>query len=311
MIEARSVGIVGVGSVGTAAAYATFLRRAASEILLVDLEHARAEGVAMDVMHGQALVGRTDVRAATFAELAASQIIVITAGRNQRPGETRLQLLRDNANVVRTIIGELDRHAPEAILLVATNPVDILTDIAIAESSRPASRILGTGTTLDSARFRALLGLAYGVSPRAVHAMVIGEHGESQVPLWSLATVGGSRIVDGPIAGVSLDGAARDRIARETRCAASEIISRKGHTDLGIGVVVARLVEDLLDDARVVHPVSVKAHGELGVDGVCLGIPCILGRAGVIERTTPKLDETERRALHASAEALRTARATL
>lgn len=300
MIQQRSVAIVGAGSVGVAAAYAMFTRRFASEILLVDKDRGRAEGQAMDLMHGQALVGRVDVRAATFADVARAQVVVIAAGRGQKRGESRLDLVRGNAEVLREVVSELDRHAPDAVVLVATNPVDVLTGLAVSWSKRPAGRILGTGTTLDSARFRALIGARFDVSPPSVHAYVLGEHGESQVPIWSQAAIGGVRL--------ALDDAERARIAETTRTAAREIIARKGYTDLAIGVVIAHLVGAILADEHGVHPLSVPLDGEYGLRDVCLSVPCVLGREGVVTKLTPALADDEIAALRASAEILRAAR---
>jgi L-lactate dehydrogenase len=205
------------------------------------------------------------------------------------------------------VIGELDRHAPHAIVIVATNPVDVLTRLAIRASARGAGRIFGTGTTLDSARFRALLGEAFGVSPRSIHAHVLGEHGESQVPVWSTARVGGASLDDEAASGRSLDAARRKEIEDRTRGAARAIIERKGRTDLAIGTVIAHLTVAVLGDERSVQPLSVPLEGEYGLHDVCLGIPCVLGRSGVIERIVPALAPNELAALTRSADALRAA----
>lgn len=299
MIQSRSVAVVGAGSVGIAAAAAMFVQKTASEILLVDKDAGRAEGHAMDLMHGQALVGRADVRAASFAELGGAQVVVVAAGRNQKKGESRLELLRDNVQTISAIVEELDRHAPNAIVLVATNPVDVLTHVALKRTKRPSARVIGTGTTLDSARFRALIGAALDVSPRSVHAYVLGEHGDSQVPIWSQAAFGGVR--------VELDDAVRTRIADATRTAAREIIARKGYTDLAIGVVIAHLVRAILSDERGVHAVSVPLEGQLGIRDVCMSMPCILGRDGLVRVLEPELDDGEVEGLRTSANVLRQA----
>lgn len=299
MIPSRSVAVVGTGSVGVAAAYAMFVENVASELLLVDKEHARAEGHAMDLMHAQAVVGRVDVRPTSFAELARAQVVVITAGRNQKRGESRLDLLRGNAEIVSSIVDELDRHAPDAVLLIATNPVDVLTRIALRRTKRPAARVIGTGTTLDSARFRALIGASLGISPRSVHAQILGEHGDSQVAIWSQATYGGVP--------VSLDAAERARIGESTRSAAREIIARKGYTDLAIGAVIAHLVRAILMDERGVQALSVPLEGQLGIRDVCLSMPCILGCEGIVRIVEPELEPEEMEALRASADVLRRA----
>jgi L-lactate dehydrogenase len=303
----RTVAIVGVGSVGVAAAYALFTRRAVSQLLLVDQDPKKAEGEAMDLMHGQALVGRVSVRAARYDELGEASVVVVAAGRNQKRGESRLDLLRGNAEVIRSVMSELDRHAPDAIVIIATNPVDVLTRLAIRASTRAAGRVFGTGTTLDSARFRALLGEAFGVSPRSIHAHVLGEHGDSQVAIWSTARVGGASLDDEAACGRALDDADRKSIEERTRGAARAIIERKGRTDLAIGTVIAHLVGAVLGDERSVQPLSVPLEGEYGLADVCLGIPCVLGRDGVTARIVPALSADELAALTLSADTLRAA----
>jgi L-lactate dehydrogenase len=307
MIQKRTVAVVGTGSVGRAAAQALFVRRSASEILLVDKDEASARGEAMDLMHAQALVGRVSVRAVPADQLASAQVVVITAGRSQKRGESRLDLLKGNAEIVRDVMATLDRHAPEAVVVVATNPVDVLAGLAARETSRARGRVLGTGTTLDSARLRAIIGETYSVSPRSVHAYVLGEHGDSQVPIWSQAAIGGTRIAEGSVLGRVLDAATKEAMATRTRTAAREIIALKGRTDSAIGVVISHLVEAILADEQGVHPLSVPLEGEYGLTGVCLGIPCVLASDGVVARMAPELDAGERAALHRSADLLREA----
>jgi L-lactate dehydrogenase len=305
MIQRRTVGIVGTGNVGIAAAYALFLRRQASDIVLIDKDMRRAEGEAMDLMHGQSLVGRATVRAGSYEDLADAQVVLISAGVAQQPGETRLDLLNRNAEVFREIAVALDRHAPGAILVIATNPVDILTWVMQELSSRPAARIIGTGTMLDTARFRALLGAHYGVDPRSVHAYILGEHGDSEVPLWSSASIGGQAIEDRTVLGRSWDREVMDTLFDQVRRAAYAIIDRKGYTNLAIGVVLAQLVEALLEDQKSVLPVSVRLDGEYGIGNVCLSIPCVVGIEGVEGRVLPGVDAQELAGLMHSAEVLR------
>jgi L-lactate dehydrogenase len=231
MIQTRTIGIVGAGHVGMAAAYALFLNRTAGEIILVDKDRRRAEGEAMDLMHGQPYVVPAAVRAGDYADLSGAQIVVICAGVSQQPGESRLDLLKRNAQVLDEVVAQLDRHAPEAILIIASNPVDILTFIVQETSRRPPQRVIGTGTMLDSGRFRSLLGGHYGVDPRSVHAYIVGEHGDSEVPLWSSAAIGGVPIAEATVLGRVFDRAAMDRLFEDVRRAAYEIIARKGYTN--------------------------------------------------------------------------------
>ena len=305
MIQRRTVGIVGTGNVGTAAAYAMFNQSLASEILLLDQDSRRAEGEAMDLMHGQQLVGRITCRAVDYPDMGNAQVIVLSAGASQKsPDETRLDLLQRNADIFREIIIQLDKHAPSAILVVATNPVDVLTYICQELSSRPNRRIIGTGTLLDTARFRALLGRHYGVDPRSVHAYILGEHGDSEVPIWSNATIGGQNVYQRTVLGKEWEPETMQSIFEQARDAAYEIIDRKGHTDAAIGVVIARIVRAVLEDQQNVLPVSTRPDGAYGIEDVCLSIPCVVGLEGMEKRVDPELSEDEQEALRASAQAL-------
>jgi len=312
MIQRRTVGIVGTGNVGTAAAYAMFNQSLASEILLLDQDSRRAEGEAMDLMHGQQLVGGITCRAVDYPALSNAQIIVLSAGASQKsPDETRLDLLQRNAEIFREIIIQLDKYAPNAILVVATNPVDVLTYICQELSSRPNRRILGTGTLLDTARFRALLGRHYGVDPRSVHAYILGEHGDSEVPIWSNATIGGQKIHGQTVLGKEWEEETMQSIFEQARDAAYEIIDRKGHTDTAIGVVIARIVRAVLEDQQNVLPVSTRPDGAYDIEDVCLSVPCVVGLEGMEKRVDPELSSDEREALRDSAQALYNSRVDL
>ena len=305
MIQRRTVGIVGTGNVGAAAAYAIFNQSLASEIILTDKDMRRAEGEAMDLMHGQILVSRMNVRAGDYADLSDAQVIIISAGAGQAsPDESRLDLLQRNANIFREIIGALDEHAPGAILVVATNPVDVLTYISQQLSTRPDRRIIGTGTLLDTARFRALLGRHYGVDPRSVHAYILGEHGDSEVPIWSNANIGGQPILDRTVLGKPFERPVMQNLFEEARDAAYDIIERKGHTDTAIGVVIARIVRTILNDQKSVMPVSTSPGGAYDIHDVCLSVPCVVGIEGVEARVTPELSDDELDGLRASADTL-------
>ena len=312
MIQRRTVGIVGTGNVGTAAAYARFNQSLASALLLLDQDSRRAEGEAMDLMHGQQLVGGITCRAVEYPALSNAQIIVLSAGASQKsPDETRLDLLQRNAEIFREIIIQLDKYAPNAILVVATNPVDVLTYICQELSSRPNRRILGTGTLLDTARFRALLGRHYGVDPRSVHAYILGEHGDSEVPIWSNATIGGQKIHGQTVLGKEWEEETMQSIFEQARDAAYEIIDRKGHTDTAIGVVIARIVRAVLEDQQNVLPVSTRPDGAYDIENVCLSVPCVVGLEGMEKRVDPELSSDEREALRDSAQALYNSRVEL
>lgn len=306
MIQRRTVAIIGTGNVGVAAAYALFIQRLASEIILVDLDREKAEGEAMDLMHGQLLVGNVTVRAGGYEDLSEAQVVVVTAGVGQKSAsESRLELLNRNAKVFKGIIDELDKHAPQAILIIATNPVDILTYVSLTLSSRPAERILGTGTLLDTARFRALLGRYYNVDPQSVHAYILGEHGDSEVPIWSQANIGGKPIKEADILGKSFDREEMQDLFEQARDAAYEIIGRKGFTNSAIGVVIARIVKTILEDEKSVIPVSVPLSGEYGIEDVCMSLPCVIGLEGVKSAVLPKLADDEKEGLRKSARVLK------
>ncbi len=304
-IQKRTVGVIGTGNVGVAAAYALFMQQTASDLILLDKDQRRAEGEALDLMHGQTFAGPTRVRVGDYADLSEAQVIVIAAGVGQRPGETRLDLMERNVAVFRAILTELDRHAPTALLVIATNPVDVLTYVAQELSTRPPQRIIGTGTMLDTARFRSLLGEHYGVDPRSVHAYILGEHGDTEFPVWSDAGIGGLRLVGNTINGRPYDRPALDAIFERTRRSAYDIIERKGYTNLAIGLVIARLVQTILDGQHSVLPVSVRLHGEYGISGVCLSLPSIVSEDGLETSILPELDDTELAAMHHSANVLR------
>ncbi|MEJ2642233.1 MAG: L-lactate dehydrogenase [Desulfosarcinaceae bacterium] len=301
MIQKRRIGIIGTGHVGVAAAYALFLRGLASEIVLIDRDAERAEGEAMDLTHGRAFGESVDVSSGSYEDLADAQVVVVTAGVAQQPGESRLNLLNRNAEVFRDIVAQLDRHAPQAALVIASNPVDILTHITQRLSRRDPRCVIGTGTLLDTARFRTLLGRHYGVDARSVHAYIVGEHGDSEVPLWSSASIGGVRLVDHTVMEIPFDENRMRQLFEAVRDAAYAIIVRKGYTNTAIGVAIVRLVAAILDDQRSVLPVSRRLNGEYGLTDICLSIPSVIGRQGVEGAILPPLDATELEGLERSA----------
>jgi len=305
MIQKRTIGIIGTGHVGVAAAYAVFIAGLCSDIILVDKNHLQAEGEAMDLMHGQAFAGSVSVRAGTYEDLAVAQVVVIAAGAATVAGESRLTLLSRNVEVFSEIIKQLDHHNPEAVLIIASNPVDIMTCFCQLHSRRPNARVIGTGTMLDTARFRALLGRHYEVDPRSIHAYIIGEHGDSEVPLWSTAHIGGVPILGQTVLGKPYNQSAMDRLFESVRTAAYEIITRKGYTSAAIGLSIVRLVAAVLNDQKSVLPVSRKLTGEYGIEHVCLSIPSIVGLQGVENAILPKLSALEHESLVHSTDILK------
>ncbi|MCB9949040.1 MAG: L-lactate dehydrogenase [Rhodospirillaceae bacterium] len=302
------IGIVGAGAVGSTAAYAMVLRGVGSEVVLVDRNEALARAQAQDIVHATPFASPIQVRAGDYEALAGAGIVVLSAGVGQRPGETRIQLLDRNAEVFRAVIPQVLAVAPDAILLVATNPVDVMTQAALSISGLPRARVIGSGTILDTARFRALLGEHLGVSPRSVHAYVLGEHGDSEVLHWSGARAGAMSVrafaaqVRMPLTDAVMAG-----IDEAVRRAAYRIIDGKGATYYGIGAGLARIAQAILADDRSVMTVSTLNDEVEGVADVALSLPRIVGAAGILQDMQPDLDDGERDALRRSAETLKAA----
>ena len=305
MLHRHTIGIVGTGQVGMAAATALFQQRIARELILIDLDRKRAEGEAMDLMHAQGYVGRRRVWAGDYSDLSSAQIVIITAGVGQKPGEDRLSLLNRNAAVFKQIAEQLDLHAPKAILIVASNPVDILPYVMQELSERPDEKVIGTGTMLDTTRLRTLLAEHYQVDPRSVHALILGEHGDSEFAVWSRANIGGTPLRNQTILGRPYDPDFLDETFQQVRTAAYEIIERKGYTNWAIGLVLAHLVRTIQEDQGSVLPISVRLHGEYGIENVCLSIPVAVGIGGAGERVLLPLNDDEQQALVASANTLK------
>jgi L-lactate dehydrogenase len=297
--------------VGSASAFALVMSGVGREIVLVDLNRARAEAEANDIYHAVPFAHPLTVRHGDYADLAGAQVVVIAGGVAQKPGETRLQLLQRNADVFRQIVPSVLRQAPEAMLLVVTNPVDIMTHLAAhfaGEFRVPQTRIIGSGTTLDTARFRALLGRHFGVDPHHVHAYVLGEHGDSEVLAWSQATIAGLSLDEfGKVHGKPLTTSQRQQIDENVRRAAYQIIAGKGATYYGIGSAVARIVDVLLHDQRAILTICSRIAGVPDCDGVTLALPHLVGGEGALATIPLPLDSTEREALRRSAGTLREA----
>jgi L-lactate dehydrogenase len=299
------VGIVGTGMVGASAGFALALSGGASEVVLVDMNAARAQAEAEDIAHAVPFGRALMVRAGGYADLAGAGVVILAAGVNQQPGETRLALLARNAEVFRAVVAQVMSAAPDAILLVATNPVDIMTDIATRLSGLPPERVIGSGTILDTARFRSLLGAHLGIAPQSVHAYVLGEHGDSEVLAWSSARAGSLPLASfAAQVSAAITGDVRARIDDGVRRAAYRIIAGKGATWHGIGAGLARIVRAVAGDEQAVLSVSIRREQVLGIGPVALSIPRVVGRTGVTADLMPDLDEAETEALAASARLL-------
>jgi L-lactate dehydrogenase len=306
------VAIIGAGHVGATTAYALLLSGLAPEIVLVDLDARRAEGEAMDLMHAVPFSDPVRVWAGGYDDVEGAAVVVLTAGANQRPGETRLELLGRNAAILQEIVPQVIAKAPDAILLMTTNPVDVLTWATLSTSRLPAERVIGSGTILDTARFRSLLSRHFGVDARSVHAHIIGEHGDTEVAAWSIATIGGMPLADFQAArGRALDHETRERIVTDTRRAAYEIIERKGATYYAVAAGVVRIIQAILRDESGVLTVSSRLAGSYGLADVCLSLPCIVNRSGIAQLLDPPLADDELAALHHSADVLKSAQQSL
>ena len=297
----RRVGLIGVGSVGASVAVSTLHSGAADELLLSDLNTERAEGEAMDLAHGAAFYPAASVRTAPIEEMNDADAVVVTAGRNGKPNESRLDLLRDNAKIVRTIGRQLKKC--RGVIVVVSNPVDVLAQVMTEAAGLPPGRVLGTGTMLDSARFRHAISQTLGVDPRSVHAQIVGEHGDSQAPLWSGARVGGVPLRSWP----GWDKLQEPRLADQVRTAAYEIIRRKGATNHAIGLVTAELLRCMLRGERRVLTVSRLQDGAAGLRDVALSLPTVVSSQGALQVVEPEMSGDERERLLRSAEVLRKA----
>jgi len=302
---------VGAGYVGATAAYALVMRGVGREVVLVDKNADRAVAEADDIRHAIPFANPLEVSAGDWDSLEGCRAVVLCAGVGQRPGETRLDLLKRNAQVFQEIVPEVLKRAEGAALVIATNPVDVMTQLAArfaAACGVPRERVLGSGTTLDTARFRSLLGAHCGVDPHHVHGYVVGEHGDSEVLTWSLVTVGGMPLEDfARLRRISLTDAVRQEIDQKVRRAAYTIIAGKGATYYGIGSALARIIEVILHDQRSILTVCTPADDVQGVRDVTVALPRLVGGAGVLQTFPLPLDPREQELLRASANVIRQA----
>lgn len=306
------VAVVGTGNVGATFAYALLLSGLAAEIVLIDANHTKAEGEAMDLNHTVPFTHPTRVWAGTYADCAGATVTVISAGAAQKPGETRLDLVKKNTAIFRQIVPEVARNNPEGIIIIATNPVDVLTYVTWKLSGLPAQQVMGSGTILDTARFRYMLSQHFDVDPRSVHANIIGEHGDSEVPVWSLANIAGMRLEDYCKAqGLSLDQSAMDNIFAQTRDAAYHIIQRKGSTYYAVAAGLMRLVEAILRDQSTVLSASSLISNYYDIEDVCLSLPTVIDRRGIERVLRLELRNDEIEALRHSSQILKSTIAQL
>jgi len=302
------VGVVGSGFVGSTGAYAIALSGAASEVVLLDLNADLARAQAEDILHATPFGGPVRISAGDYPQLKGAGLVVLACGVGQRPGETRLQLLERNAEVFGKVIPRVLEYAPESMLLIVSNPVDVMTQVVTRISGLSAGRVIGSGTILDTARFRTLLGEYLGVAPQSVHAYVLGEHGDSEVLVWSSAKVGGVPLLDfAEQSGRPVTEEIKSRVDDGVRRAAYRIIEGKGATYYGIGAGIARIARAIRDDERAVLTVSAFTPEVEGVEEVTVSIPRVESAMGVVATLPPALSEKEHSELRKSAQILKEA----
>ena len=300
-IDLRKAAIIGCGFVGSATAFTLMQSKLFSELVLIDVDKARAEGEAMDISHGMPFAAPMKIYAGSYDDIVDADIIIITAGANQKPGETRLELVKKNVAIYKNIIPEIANRRCRGILLIVSNPVDILTLAALKLSGFPENRVIGSGTVLDTARLKNMLGKQLGIDNRGVHAFIVGEHGDSEVAVFSSANVSGI-----PLEQIYEEYESHTkRIYEEVKNSAYEIIERKQATYYGIAMAIKRICECIVRDEHSVLPVSSLMHGQYGISDIVLSMPAVVDAGGVEQILPVSLDEEERARLHTSAKALR------
>lgn len=300
------VAIIGTGFVGASAAFALSLNQMANEVVMIDVLKEKAEGEALDINHGLSYLGQMSVYAGDYSDCADCDAIVVTAGANRKPGETRIDLAKKNVAIAKQITENIMKYYTRGVILVVSNPVDILTYKIQKWSGLPRGRVFGTGTVLDTSRFRYLLSQRLNVDIRNVHGYIIGEHGDTQLPVWSATHIAGIKIseyFDDPANGFSEEEKAA--IAQDVKKAGAEIIKRKGATYYAIAVAINTILESLLKNQNTIRTVSSVINGEYGIDDVALSLPSIVNSEGVKEIINFNLTDEERSALEYSAEQLK------
>ena len=304
-VDTRKAAMIGCGFVGSASAFALMQSGLFSELVLIDANHDKAEGEAMDIAHGLPFAGQMKIYAGDYDDIVDAAVIIVTAGAAQKPGETRLDLVNKNVNIFKSIIPEIAKRNYKGILLIVANPVDILTYTAVKLSGLPENRVIGSGTVLDTARLKYALGEHLVVDSRSVHSFIIGEHGDSEIVAWSSTNVSGIPVNDFcELRGHFNHEEAMHRIADDVKNSAYDIIEKKGATYYGIAMSVKRICECIMRDEKSILPISSMMHGEYGISDICLSMPTVVGREGVETRVPIQLNEQEESALSASAEQL-------
>ena len=300
------VGIIGAGQVGSATAFALIMRGVARKIVLIDANEKRAQAEAMDIAHAAPFAYANKIKAGTYADLEGCEVVIVTAGANQKPGETRIDLLGRNVKIFESIIPQVVAAAPTCTLLITSNPVDIMTEVALKLSGFPKERVIGSGTVLDTSRFRTLLGYHLGISPKSVHANVLGEHGDSEVLVWSNGDGGTVQIEElARMEGRPFTPEIKAKIDDCVRNAAYQIIEGKGATFYGIAGALCRICQAITTNEYAILTVSSHHEEVEGVKDVCISMPTVIGKRGVHSVIFPRLSESEHRDIKFSAEKIK------
>ena len=306
MVNYNKVVMIGCGFVGSATVFSLMESGLFTEIAMIDADMAKAEGEAMDISHGIPFAKQMRVYAGSYEDVRDAGIVIITAGANQKPDETRLDLIHKNVGIFKTIIPEIASRDFQGILLVVANPVDILTHVAQKLSGLPENRVIGSGTVLDTARLKYRLSQHLGVNSSAIHAFIIGEHGDSEVVAWNCANVSGVPLNEFcELRGHFQHDKSTREIAQDVKNSAYDIIQRKHATYYGVAMAVRSICEVIVRNDKSILPVSTRMHGEYGIDDVVLSMPCVVGRDGIETKVPIHLNEEEIRALHSSAAILK------
>ena len=306
VLRLRKGVIIGAGQVGLACAYSLLIQNCFDELVLQDINAEKVEGEVMDLLHGMSFIAPTELAAGTVADAGKdADLVIITAGAAQKPGETRLDLLGRNVAIYKNLLDDVVKHCPHAILLIVTNPVDIMTYVALKMSGFPSSKVIGTGTVLDTSRFRSLLAHKLNIDARSVQAYIIGEHGDSEVPVWSTANVAGQKLLTQDWG--NLDPQEREyftAIFSQVKNAAYEIIQRKGYTSYAIGLAVTDIVEAIIRSQERILTVSGLVNGLYDIEDVCLGLPRVINEKGFFKTVNLDLSPREVKQLRLSANVL-------
>lgn len=303
--KGSKISILGAGNVGATIAYTFAVNGTCSDVVLVDINEAKAKGEAMDIRHGISLAQNIDIKDGSYDDIAGSDIVVVTLGMARKPGQSRIDLTQNNVNIIKQVMPKVAEIAPDAVYVVVSNPIDILTYTILKCTNLKASQVVGSGTVLDSSRLRSAIAEKAEISPKSIHAYVFGEHGDTSFVPWSTTTIGGMNVTDYWASTGRPEELDTDAIEESVRVAGAEVIKRKGATFYAIALSVNKICDTILRDSNSILTVSTLANGRYGIDDVCLSLPCIVNGHGIAGEINPPLLEDELAKLKKSADALK------